>query len=359
MMKSPFKIFLLVAFCLASTGCSLTLEEVQEMTRERDLDGLVDVMDEEVSVPLHLAAVQGMAIVGGPDAVRAIEDALSHKSGEVRQAALAGLARNDAPPEPETLCTIATRDKDRNVRKLSEELIVKKADEARDILLLLLSSKDYRKRSVAVRCLGSVRGDGLVVARLIDMARRDPNSEVRKWAAISLGGLADPAAKPVLHHLRWNDPDQSVRVEAERALATLPPPVFDFFAAVVSLDCTFSQLPGRDLGAEFGEVISTSLARNGICRMIERTKISKALDELNFSLSDLADSSNAVRLGKMLSAQQIIYGEVQRDGNQYTVVVKRMNVETGEILQGVTEKAYQADLGQLKTRIADLVVRTF
>lgn len=358
-MNSPaFKSALLTMILLAAAGCATTLEDIHEMVADRDLDDLLDVMDEDLSMPLHLAVVQGIAIVGGEEACGELEKALSHGSGDVRHAALAGLAENNAIPGAERLCTIATTDKDRNVRKLAEKLLTYRAEEAAEILLRLIDSSDYRDRVVAARCLGSVKNSA-AVSRLIAAARRDANSEVRKWAAISLGCIGDPSAKPVLHYLRWHDPDQSVNVEAERALAGFAPPVFDIFVAVVALDCTFISRSGRNLGAEFAEVISGALKRSGICHMVERTKIAKAMEELEFSLSDLADADKALRLGQLLSAQQIIYGELQRDGNQYTVVVKRMKVETGEILQGVTEKAYEADLGQLKTRTADQVVRTF
>jgi len=346
------------ALSLFAVGCALTINDIKDMGSDKDIGDLESVLNSEENEQLRAVAASELGKLDEPEAYIILEQALSSSSANVRRAAMEGLLSCADRPSLELTFKMATKDPDPSIRKLAEEKLAISAPDAKAKLLGLLNSTDYRDRALAVRRLGYVR-DLEVVKELISLSRWEENSEVRKWIAVSMGKIQNPAAKAALFRLRWQDPDRSVNIEAERALARFAPPVFNVQIAVAPLENNTGSKALNNLGKEFAQVISAGLEREGICHMIERTQIEKALEELKFGMSDMADDDKACKLGKFLTAQQVIYGSIQRDRQEFTVVVQRMDVETLKILQSVTERGYEADLGQLKSLVADQLIRTF
>ncbi|MDD5599434.1 MAG: protein kinase, partial [Victivallaceae bacterium] len=68
-------------------------------------------------------------------------------------------------------------------------------------------------------------------------------------------------------------------------------------------------------------------------RLVTRLQMKKALDELRFQASDLADKSKAKRFGKLVGAEYLITGSVIQLGNEITVACQIFNIETGAIRQ--------------------------
>ncbi|OGV42413.1 MAG: hypothetical protein A2X46_11160 [Lentisphaerae bacterium GWF2_57_35] len=74
------------------------------------------------------------------------------------------------------------------------------------------------------------------------------------------------------------------------------------------------------------------IVKSGWFRLVTRDDMEKLLAEHNVQMSDACDSTaQAVEYGKILSANQIIIGAVGRLGQTYQVVLKQVNVESGEI----------------------------
>ena len=346
-----------VLLAIIAMGCATTLEDVRAMGRDADTDSLGDLLNDEHPESIQVAACEELGRVGNEEASLALRRALDSEVPKVRKAALKGWSQCKQSPAMDDLIDLAARDTDAEIRQTAEELLALITRQHKTELLTRLEAPDYRDRALAARWLGTVPEPD-VTTRLIQTARRDENGEVRRWAVISLGQLGDPAAKAVLHHLKWRDSDPEVNREAEQALARFDPPVFDIRVAVAPIN-DFTGEHRDELAREFAHVITAALKRDGVCRLIERAEIEQAMEELKMSHDDRFDETQAGELGNFLAAQQILYGSIQRDGQEYTVVVQRMNVETLEVLQSVTERAYRADLGLLKSRVADQVVRTF
>lgn len=67
-------------------------------------------------------------------------------------------------------------------------------------------------------------------------------------------------------------------------------------------------------------------------RLVTREDMQKLLAEHNIQMSDLCDSTEeAVQYGKILSARKIIIGNVSKLGPTFQVVLKLVDVESGEI----------------------------
>lgn len=336
-------------------GCALTVQDVREMGAEGDVPGLMDAYRSAQEEAIQIAAVEELGGIGGSEADSLLLQAAKSPYPKVRAAAL---NKMKALLDLDLVFNLATTDFDQGVRRQAERLLLSNANGLKDKCISFSHSSDYRERALCARMLGKVNHPDSI-SRLLTLGKRDKNSEVRRNAVISLGDLAVVKAKSLLYHLKWRDPDPGVNVEAERVLSRFSPPVFDVRIAVAPLDNNTGSRRHKNIGFEFAQVISAAIEKEKVCHMVERAKINQAIRELKFGLSDMADENAACELGKFLTAQQVVYGAVHRDGQEYTVVVQRMDVETLKILQSVMDKAYEADLGQLKTRVAEQFIRTF
>jgi TolB-like protein len=99
-----------------------------------------------------------------------------------------------------------------------------------------------------------------------------------------------------------------------------------------------------NLGRFIPERLTTRLsAQPQKFRVIERRRLNKVLGELRFSMSDLIDPNKAKQLGKMLGVEAIVVGTVSDLGNVVEVDARIIEVETNNILPGVTASISKND----------------
>ena len=88
------------------------------------------------------------------------------------------------------------------------------------------------------------------------------------------------------------------------------------------------------------DTISTRLLRSGKFRFVDMTKVESVRDQLNYQTSSgLVDPASAVKVGKQIGAQYMLYGNlssiVKNDGSTkdvyYKFTLKLMQLETGII----------------------------
>lgn len=80
------------------------------------------------------------------------------------------------------------------------------------------------------------------------------------------------------------------------------------------------------------DFLVTEMAANPNIRVIERDQVQKLVDERNLISNGQIDRETAVKVGKMLGAQHMIFGGFMGDpkGN-FRIDARAVNVETGEI----------------------------
>ncbi len=77
-----------------------------------------------------------------------------------------------------------------------------------------------------------------------------------------------------------------------------------------------------------------ALNATGKFNVLEREKIKEILAEQNLQQSEIAEGSgDNVQIGKILGVKEIITGDIGKVENLYTVNVRRVKVETSEIVQ--------------------------
>jgi hypothetical protein len=87
------------------------------------------------------------------------------------------------------------------------------------------------------------------------------------------------------------------------------------------------------------DTLYAALLKSQWFRLVTREDMAKILAEHQMQMSDLCDSgSRAAEYGKILNAEKMLIGTASKLGTTYQVVLKLVNVETGEI-----ERAGQAE----------------
>lgn len=118
-------------------------------------------------------------------------------------------------------------------------------------------------------------------------------------------------------------------------------------AAVWDLEDLSSMGHGQ---AGMGEVLSGQIAarigEDGNYQMVERQNLLKAIEELHLGSSDLADPETRLRLGRIIGAQQMIFGAFQVVGKQLRLDLRRVDVASGKILKTASGTAATADLNE-------------
>lgn len=84
-------------------------------------------------------------------------------------------------------------------------------------------------------------------------------------------------------------------------------------------------------GIQIAEHISSFIAGSDIVQVVERTQVSKIMQEIKLSRSDLVDENKAVEAGKLAGAQLVVIGNFSIKGPVLTVNARLVEVKTGII----------------------------
>ncbi|MFZ1985168.1 MAG: CsgG/HfaB family protein [Desulfatitalea sp.] len=102
--------------------------------------------------------------------------------------------------------------------------------------------------------------------------------------------------------------------------------------------------------AGMGEVLSGQIAarigESGNYQMVERQHLLTAIEELHLGSSDLADPETRLRLGRIIGAQQMVFGAFQVIGKQLRLDLRRVDVASGKILKTASGTATTSDLNE-------------
>lgn len=70
--------------------------------------------------------------------------------------------------------------------------------------------------------------------------------------------------------------------------------------------------------------------------LVDRNNIAALVEEMDLSTTKLVDQKTALKMGKILSAQYIVFGSVSKFGSMYTINVKLIDVETSKITKSAS-----------------------
>lgn len=84
------------------------------------------------------------------------------------------------------------------------------------------------------------------------------------------------------------------------------------------------------------ERLTTQLATTKEFSVIERSRLKEVIKELKLSLSGVIDPQTVKQVGKILGADAVLTGTLTIIGNKIEINARLVDVETGEIITGVT-----------------------
>jgi len=99
------------------------------------------------------------------------------------------------------------------------------------------------------------------------------------------------------------------------------------------------------IGKGISEMIAVELRKSPGIKLIERELRTQILEEMEFALSDLADSNKQLELGKLLAAGYIVFGEIIDMDREVLISLRMIAVQSGEIVwnEKLTEKLSKYD----------------
>jgi TolB-like protein len=71
--------------------------------------------------------------------------------------------------------------------------------------------------------------------------------------------------------------------------------------------------------------------------VLERDKVNEVLNEQGFQQSMCTTNECVVEVGKLIGVQQMVAGEIGKVGNLFTITIRLIDVENGEVLKTATE----------------------
>ena len=112
------------------------------------------------------------------------------------------------------------------------------------------------------------------------------------------------------------------------------------FAQPAKVNIAMQELKGKGLDQSAASIISDRLRaeciNTGVFRVMERTEMETILKEQGFQQTGLCDEASClVEVGQLLGVERMVAGSIGKVGNFYTILLRMINVATGEILYTV------------------------
>lgn len=86
------------------------------------------------------------------------------------------------------------------------------------------------------------------------------------------------------------------------------------------------------VGKGIAEMIAVELRKSPDITLIEREKHTVLVEEMEFSLSDLADSTTQVEVGRMPAAGYVVFGALIDMGTELLISMRMVDVGSEEIV---------------------------
>ena len=125
---------------------------------------------------------------------------------------------------------------------------------------------------------------------------------------------------------------------------------------IAILDFNNNSIVDRDrlepLRKGLADILITEISAIDAFRVVERDKLREVVMELEFGQSELVDPSTAQKMGKLLGAQDLLFGGfVHSSGDNIRVDVRIVEVETGRTIKAVER---HGELDELFEIVEDL-----
>ncbi len=138
------------------------------------------------------------------------------------------------------------------------------------------------------------------------------------------------------------------------------PPVCDSrqVVAVTAFE-NLNKDPAQDwLSTGVGETLTVKLAKVPSLVVVERMQLADAMKELQLSDTAVVDQSTAAKLGKLVGAQTVVVGAIQKAGEQLRITARFVDTEKGTISNTAQADGNMKDVFALQDRLAAALLDT-
>ena len=339
-----------------------------EVVAGRDQGWLLKKLAKEDRVAMRAAIVAELGALRSPDVLPQLLRTTADRAAEVRTAALGALAAYGgdlADPERDGALLTGLGDGNPACVAAAElglaDRLQARVDAGMDRLVAQLiqltqSGASWQSRRAAVRLLERSPPSRDADQRLAEVAAQDPHAEVRRSAVLALGARGVGSAAGVLSRVRNTDSDEQVRLAAEAVLARMDVAASDAVLAVLPFETRARGL--QALAAEMPAYFTASLASARVATVVERAQVDAVLRELRFQDQNI-DDGQAVQVGKMLRATQVVTGTLHVVGDEVTCAAKRIDVVTGQVWAPLPAIGTLHDLAAVQRDCAARLASTF
>lgn len=108
-----------------------------------------------------------------------------------------------------------------------------------------------------------------------------------------------------------------------------------------------------ELGKQIGDVLLATLSGEGNITLVDRSAMSKTLQEHELSLTGLVDGNQAVKIGKLVGAKLLITGKAFVLDRKVFITAKLVGTETSLVDGIVVNGPVDGDLGNLVMSLSD------
>ncbi|MGC9364845.1 MAG: PEGA domain-containing protein [Fidelibacterota bacterium] len=145
---------------------------------------------------------------------------------------------------------------------------------------------------------------------------------------------------------RVANPDTTFEVQNDTTSALIIQEPVKTAVAVLELDANgVSDSEARALS----DRLRIEIFNAGVYEVMEREKMNRILDEMEFQLNDCTTDECAIEVGHLIGVKKIIAGSISKVGEYYTVSARLIDVETSKI-EATAIEDIEGTLGQVLTR---------
>ena len=350
---------LLIIVSIFVLNCAISINNIRDYGSQGDYSNLVKHGKYSKNEDIRVATVEELRKIRKEESCIDLIDMASDESYKVKLAVCSALSKRLECKGAVSTIIKFTKDVQPRLRKHAKEVLIENKKEVKQSLVDSISNPNSLIRVSVIEILGTFKPDEEISELLIKQLKVDDSPLVRKKAAAVLGYWIYKPARKILFKVKNSDLSGDVRGEAEKSLNKIGETISTIRIGVVPLQNQTGSKNNDDLGIIFSDYISAVLAQSRICNVIEQNQVKLAVNEFVKKSSGIYDDESANEIGKFLTAQQIIYGAIQKSGNEISIIVKRMDVETLKILQSVVEHGYVNEISQLKIKVAEKLSDSF
>lgn len=112
------------------------------------------------------------------------------------------------------------------------------------------------------------------------------------------------------------------------------------------------------LSTGIGETLTVKLGQVPSLAVVERMRLADAMKELKLQDTAVVDANTAAKLGKVVGAQTIVLGAIQKSGEQLRLTARFVEADTGKISNTAQADGTMTDVFALQDRLANVLLAT-